>query len=396
MINRRGLTLHMELRNYMKIAHPEVTVSKVAYLKQRMKLNPAAIEYLYQNHNQNFYQDQEETPHLYNGFLVFAADGSGINVPTTPETITLFGTSARKGTKPQAQIGLGCLFDVLNRFIVDATINRAKFSEKAIAEQQIYRIRETIGDRYPFMVIMDRGYTSSPAFLRLIDHGIYFVVRLKSNDYKVEQKSMKTDDEDVTINLTNSRRNNYLGTSDEAIMMRQDSFQLRFVRITLETGETETLATTLPREMFPGSMFGEIYHMRWGIETAFETLKDRLQLENFTGTKPRLLLQDIYSTIYVNNLAEDIIRDIEQEEKARLKNNYKHKMVLNRSISIGILKDELIHVLLETVPEERTRRLQAIYDELSRNVIPIRGERHYSRTKGNLASKYSNTHKRSY
>lgn len=43
MINRRGLTLHMELRNYMKIAHPEVTVSKVAYLKQRMKLNPAAI-----------------------------------------------------------------------------------------------------------------------------------------------------------------------------------------------------------------------------------------------------------------------------------------------------------------------------------------------------------------
>ena len=207
---------------------------------------------------------------------------------------------------------------------------------------------------------------------------------------------MKTDDEDVTINLTNSRRNNYLGTSDEAIMMRQDSFQLRFVRITLETGETETLATTLPREMFPGSMFGEIYHMRWGIETAFETLKDRLQLENFTGTKPRLLLQDIYSTIYVNNLAEDIIRDIEQEEKTRLKNNYKHKMVLNRSISIGILKDELIHVLLETVPEERTRRLQAIYDELSRNVIPIRGERHYSRTKGNLASKYSNTHKRSY
>ena len=76
--------------------------------------------------------------------------------------------------------------------------------------------------------------------------------------------------------------------------------------------------------------------------------------------------------------------------------NLKHKMVLNRSISIGILKDELIHVLLETVPEERTRRLQAIYDELSRNVIPIRGERHYSRTKGNLASKYSNTHKRSY
>lgn len=57
----------------------------------------------------------------------------------------------------------------------------------------------------------------------------------------------------------------------------------------------------------------ELYRMRWGIETAYETLKSRLQLENFTGTKPCLLLQDIYSTIYVCNLAEDIIRDVERE-----------------------------------------------------------------------------------
>ena len=53
--------------------------------------------------------------------------------------------------------------------------------------------------------------------------------------------------------------------------------------------------------------------MRWGIETAYETLKSRLQLENFTGTKPILLLQDIYSTIYLSNLVEDIILDAERE-----------------------------------------------------------------------------------
>ena len=35
--------------------------------------------------------------------------------------------------------------------------------------------------------------------------------------------------------------------------------------------------------------------MRWEIETAYETLKSWLQIENFTGTKPILLLQDIYS-----------------------------------------------------------------------------------------------------
>lgn len=40
MINRRGLTLKLELRNYMKITHPGVEISKPGYLKQRMKLNP--------------------------------------------------------------------------------------------------------------------------------------------------------------------------------------------------------------------------------------------------------------------------------------------------------------------------------------------------------------------
>lgn len=33
MINRNGLTLALELRNYMKIAHPGVSISKPGYLK---------------------------------------------------------------------------------------------------------------------------------------------------------------------------------------------------------------------------------------------------------------------------------------------------------------------------------------------------------------------------
>ena len=57
MINRKGLTLALELRNYMKIAHPGVSISKPGYLKQRMKLNPDAFVELYQYRNRNFYAD---------------------------------------------------------------------------------------------------------------------------------------------------------------------------------------------------------------------------------------------------------------------------------------------------------------------------------------------------
>ena len=307
MINRKGLTLKLELRNYMKITHPGVEISKPGYLKQRMKLNPEAFKVLYQSHNKNFYQDAEVEPYTYKGYLVLAADGSDINIPTTAETVEKYGSASVRGGKPCAQIGLGCIYDVLNRFILDSSINKVKFDEMRVAQEQLSNIKDTIGDRYPYMVIMDRGYPSTPAFLKFIDDGIYFVARLKTSDYKAEQKALKSNDEDVEIALTKARRRNYIGKKEESIMMSRDFFSLRMVKVNFDNDISEILATNLPRETFPEECFAEIYHMRWGIETAYEVLKDRLKIENFTGIKPTLIEQDINSTIYVSNLAEDIV-----------------------------------------------------------------------------------------
>lgn len=396
MINRKGLTLKLELRNYMKITHPGVEISKPGYLKQRMKLNPEAFKVLYQSHNKNFYQDADVEPYTYKGYLVLAADGSDINIPTTVETVEKYGSASVRGGKPCAQIGLGCIYDVLNRFILDSSITKVKFDEMRVAQEQLSNIKDTIGDRYPYMVIMDRGYPSTPAFLKFIDDGIYFVARLKSSDYKAEQKALKSNDEDVEIALTKARRRNYIGKKEESIMMSRDLFSLRMVKVNFDNDTSEVLATNLPRETFPEECFAEIYHMRWGIETAYEVLKDRLKIENFTGIKPILIEQDINSTIYVSNLAEDIICDIEEEDKEHLKNDYKHTMQLNRNLSIGLLKSDLIYILIETDANRKSELLQALYDEIRVNVVPIRPDRHYHRTKGQLAADFSNTHKRSF
>lgn len=397
MINRKGLTLKLELRGYMNISHPGVQISKPGYLKQRMKLNPEAFIDLYQFHNRNFYSDPEAELYTFNGSLVLAVDGSDINIPTTPETIAMYGNASVRGGKPCAQIGLGCLYDSLNRMILDASCSRVKFNEMAVAEAQIAKVRETIGE-LPFVVTMDRGYPSIPAFLRMIDNGIYFVARLKSSDFRAEQQSLSADDEDMNIQLTKSRRYHYIGTEDECLVMSRDSFRLRMVRVWLDEDKTESeiLASNLPRDQFPADCFGELYHLRWRIETAYQTLKDRLKIENFTGTKPVLLEQDIYSTIYVSNIAEDIARDIEQEQAEHLKNDYKHRMTVNRTLCIGLLKSDLIYILLEKNPQKQDELFQKLYDEISENIVPVRPDRHYRRTKGQLAGNYSNTHKRSY
>ena len=76
--------------------------------------------------------------------------------------------------------------------------------------------------------------------------------------------------------------------------------------------------------------------------------------------------------------------------------NKKHKMMINRTVSIGILKNDLIYILLETDKKKKEQLLQQIYDDISENLVPVRPNRHYHRTKGQLAGKYSNTHKRAY
>lgn len=397
MINRKGLTLKPELRGYMNISHPGIQISKPGYLKQRMKLNPEAFIDLYQFHNRNFYSDPDAELYTFNGFLVLAVDGSDINIPTTPETVALYGDASVRGGKPCAQIGLGCLYDALNRMILDASCNRVKFNEMAVAEAQIARVRESIGN-LPFVVTMDRGYPSIPAFLRMIGNGTYFVARLKSSDFKTEQRSLSSDDEDMDIQLTQSRRYHYIGTEDEALVMSRESFPLRMVRVWLDEDKTESeiLASNLPRDLFPADCFGELYHLRCRIETAYQTFKDRLQMENFTGTKPILLEQDIYSTIYVSNIAEDIARDIEQEQAQHLKNDYKYRMTVNRTLCVGLLKSDLIYILLEKNPQKQDELFQKLCDEISENIVPVRPDRHYRRTKGQLAGNHSNTHKRSY
>ena len=59
-------------------------------------------------------------------------------------------------------------------------------------------------------------------------------------------------------------------------------FTIRVLKIRLPSGEMETLLTNLNQKQLPIRNAGELYFKRWGIETAYDTLKSKLQLENFS------------------------------------------------------------------------------------------------------------------
>lgn len=125
-------------------------------------------------------------------------------------------------------------------------------------------------------------------------------------------------------------------------------------------------------------------------------LKDRLQLENLTGTKPVLIEQDIYATAYLLNVAFDIANEADAAALAAgAPERYRHQMTVNRSFALGVVKDELLGMLLAG-DDEREGIMAGIVEELRRCLVPVRRERSYPRdgVEGRYANRYSNTHKR--
>lgn len=85
--------------------------------------------------------------------------------------------------------------------------------------------------------------------------------------------------------------------------------KFRVVRILLDSGEYETLATSLPRSI-TAEEIRELYHARWGIETAFRELKYSIGLVNLHGKKDKFVRQEIFSAMIMSNFASRMVNEI--------------------------------------------------------------------------------------
>ena len=86
----------------------------------------------------------------------------------------------------------------------------------------------------------------------------------------------------------------------------------RLVLITLKNGKQEALITTL-EEDFTKEELQDLYALRWGIETQYNDLKNKFQLENFSGIDNICILQDFYATMFLSNILAYIESDCSEE-----------------------------------------------------------------------------------
>ncbi len=137
---------------------------------------------------------------------------------------------------------------------------------------------------------MDRNYVSLSFMQFFEQRNLKFLCRLKANSHYIKETAgMLTQDEIVEIKHTNYRRHRSRYATEEQFqaVISKPHTRVRIVKYQLPTGEIEYLITNI--EDFSYDDIVKLYSARWGIETAYFSLKQKLQIEKFTSSIPLLI-----------------------------------------------------------------------------------------------------------
>ncbi len=375
-LNNRGKTTKMELYDFIEEFDLE-KVSDVALLKQREKLNEEVFKILNKSSLLDFYKLFSNEVKTFKGYILTAIDGSDCEVPNTPETRKRYKTKTGKDAGKIARIKLSNCYDVLNNYVLDTEIEEYKHSENELAERHMKVVEELITE-YPIISVRDRGYFSLSYVFHSVQNNKKFVIRLNKSYLKVEQNSMKTNDEWVEIQYQYDRIRNYKNTDQEFYDFYEsgNTIKIRFVNIILPTGEVETLMTNLDNEEFTTGDINYIYQKRWGIETSYDYLKESMMITNISSSKDTIIKQEVYSQMMVYNIMQSIVNDLEEEIDQE---KYKHKMKININMAVGFVKRFLVKMLIEDDEEKKNQLADKMFNNILDNIVPIRENRHYKR-----------------
>ena len=305
----------------------------------------------------------------------------------------IFGHS--KGTEKSeernvARAQVSGAYDCENDIMLDTTIDKYEKSEKKIAMEHIKNIKENYREEYKNMLfIFDRGYIGMPLLIYLIKEEGKILFRLPIFAYKKEISQMKKEDEEIIIPINNDRKKDIQEDLKE-LAKELKEVKVRVIKIRLESGETEILLTNVSKEEIDKEKMKEVYFKRWNIEKSYDVIKNKLEVENFSGYSEIAIKQDFYAQILLFNIIEDIKntanREIQEEREKSMK-TYKYEYIVNLNILIGICKQYLI-LLSVLGNDERSDEIQdKMLGIIKRNLIAIKSGKK-NKSKWNINNKY--------
>lgn len=318
-----------------------VSVSASAFVQQRDKIPWTVMEEIFENFNSKCKDTK-----TYKGYRVLAIDGTTINMARNPKSDSfVINNSTPKGYN---QLHVNPLYDVLNKTYQYCVIQPQPQQDEVGAllfMMKWYDFKEKT------LIVADRGYESYNVFAHIQNTpNTDFLIRVKQDRTamrEIGKLPMTELDTDVSFTITTTqtkedKENGYILLqtrkkedriySSKTRAGRWDfpspyPMKIRVVRFKLDTGEYETLATSLPRSITLAEI-KELYHARWGIETAFRELKYGIGLVNLHGKKDDFVRQEIFSAMIMSNFCSRIVNEVVVRKNDANIHEYKVNMTM--------------------------------------------------------------------
>jgi hypothetical protein len=338
MLNTNNLTLQKELTEFMRKFTDNKNVTKGAYSQQRIKLKAKAFKELNNVLVNEFYTDED----IFNwkGFRLLSIDGSTLELPKSIETISNYGVN---NNTPMAKIST--LYDLKNNIILNSAIEPNNSNELMMAFNMLNKTKEKD------LLILDRGYGARWLFMYLKSINVDYLVRVQKGFGKKVDAFWNSNQHSIIIDVNELSRKSSKQCLQRNIEFKP--FKFRLVKVTLDNGEIEVLATSLLNEIeYPSEIFKKLYFVRWGIEVNYDHLKNHIELANFTGYSKIAIEQDFFASMLIANIQALIIRDAQVELNKKMENkDIKYKYKVNRNLSLSFMKDRIIEILTGNNPD---------------------------------------------
>ena len=320
LLTMNGGSTSASLLEYFKFSSQLSSTS--AFIQQRSKLKPEAMEYLYHT-----YTNTASALKTFNGYRLLAVDGSDLHIPSNPNDVDSY-YPGYNGQTHYNLLHLNALFDLENRIYLDALVQKSRCANEHRALTSMID-RSALGGNV--IVLADRGYEAYNNMAHFQEKGWNFLIRIKDGKSGIVSglNLPHTDEFDLSVDLNITRRQsgevkslcktdrnrykwipvnvNFDYLPEESLKNDPISFynlKFRIVRFKLTDSSYESVVTNLPAGAFPAPKIKELYARRWGIETAFRHLKHTIGLDRFYSKKAEYIHQEIFARLTMYNFTE--------------------------------------------------------------------------------------------
>jgi len=248
-------------------------------------------------------------------------------------------------------------YDPLNNIILDAGLYPYGTSERDAARNHFAAVKSLPSPRGARnLYIADRGYPSKELFAEMIDGGMFFIMRVRRNfSHKFDLAETE---------------------SEPDFAYGGKTYKVRVFNIMLPSGEKETLVTNLPEEYINHEEAGELYFKRWRVESKFDSLKNKLELENMSGRRVVTAYQDFWAKLDLANMMAAFEYNTDEtidEKQAGIAN--KHRQRTNENRLIDKFSERYIELLTVHDPDERLAMFDELVADITRRPVEVKPDR---------------------